>query len=72
MGGGIVVHGLEGYGLPENPAIPLAVTLWKQPVKWLGNLGILAGLAVAGLHFLRYGPKQLPEDTKAKPAGGVQ
>jgi formate dehydrogenase beta subunit len=67
----VLAHGdnLEGYGLPKNPTIPLAVTLWKTPMKWLGNFGILAGLFIAGLHFLRYGPKQEPEEQKTA-AGG--
>ena len=28
---------LEAYGLPKNPTIPLAVWLWKVPLKWLGK-----------------------------------
>jgi formate dehydrogenase beta subunit len=48
------------YKLPANPSVPLAVMLWKKPVKWLGMFGMVAGVVVASLHYLRYGPKQVP------------
>ncbi len=59
----VVAHGdrLAEYGLPENPSIPLAVTLWKKPLRWLGGLGMMAGVLVASLHYLRYGPKHVEE-----------
>ncbi len=64
----------EAYGLPGNPTVPFAVELWKQPLKWLGNLAILAGIAGTFIHYLRYGPKHVPEDTKVRQAevGGKQ
>jgi formate dehydrogenase iron-sulfur subunit len=66
----------EMYGLPANPTVPLAVSLWKQPLKWIGNLAILGGVIGTFLHYLRYGPKHVPEeDTTAKQArteGGSQ
>jgi formate dehydrogenase beta subunit len=49
------------YKLPANPSVPLAVMLWKKPVKWLGVFGMVAGVVVASLHYLRYGPKQVPQ-----------
>jgi hypothetical protein len=48
----------ELYGLPANPTIPLAVRLWKGPLKALGNLAIVGGLFAAVVHFVRFGPKQ--------------
>jgi formate dehydrogenase iron-sulfur subunit len=48
----------ELYGLPADPRIPLAVRIWKGPLKVLGNVAILGGLVVAALHYLRYGRKQ--------------
>ncbi len=59
----VVAHGdrLASYGLPRDPSIPLAVTLWKKPLKWLGNLGMIAGVVVAGLHYLKFGSKPEPE-----------
>jgi len=44
-------------GLPSNPTIPLAVKLWKKPLKWLGNLAIVGGLVGLFVHYLRFGPK---------------
>ena len=59
----VVSHGdrLDEYGLPPNPSIPLAVTLWKKPLRWLGGLGMIAGVLIASLHYLRYGPKHVEE-----------
>ena len=47
----------ELYGLPRNPTIPLAVRLWKGPVKVLGNLAMLGGLVAAAAHYIRFGRK---------------
>ncbi len=55
----------EAYGgLPKNPRVPLSVKLWKGPLKWLGNLAIIGGLIGVSLHYLRFGPKQVPEEKK--------
>jgi formate dehydrogenase iron-sulfur subunit len=50
----------ELYGLPQNPTVPLAVQLWKGPLKWIGNLAMIGGLAMAAAHFVRYGRKHVP------------
>jgi hypothetical protein len=47
----------ELYGLPANPTVPLAVSFWKGPLKWLGNVAMLGGLALAAVHYLRFGRK---------------
>ena len=62
----------EAYGLPADPTVPWTVELWKQPLKWIGNLAIIGGIIGTFLHYLRYGPKHVPEDIKAKqaPASG--
>ena len=52
----------ELYRLPKNPSVPAAVTLWKRPIHWLGGIGMVAGVLIATLHYLRYGPKHVPED----------
>jgi formate dehydrogenase iron-sulfur subunit len=64
----------QAYGLPANPTVPFAVELWKQPLKWLGNLAIIGGIIGTFIHYLRYGPKHAPEDTKVRgaEAGGKQ
>ena len=54
----------ELYRLPKDPCVPAAVTLWKHPIKWLGDIGMVAGVLIASLHYLRYGPKHVPEDDK--------
>jgi len=56
----------EAYGgLPAKPSIPWAVKLWKTPLKWLGNLAMVGGLIGVTLHYLRFGPKTVP-DSKAE------
>jgi formate dehydrogenase iron-sulfur subunit len=50
-------------GLPANPHVPWAVKLWKQPLKWIGNLAIIGGIVGVVVHYLRYGPKIVPEDS---------
>jgi len=54
----------ELYRLPADPSVPAAVTLWKRPIKWLGNIGMVAGVLIATLHYLRYGPKHVPGPDK--------
>jgi len=46
------------YGLPANPTIPWTVSLWKGPVKWLGNLVFFGGILTALVHYLKVGPKE--------------
>src|SRR3974377_810083 len=41
----------DAYGLPSNPTVPLTVELWKQPLKWLGNLAMLAGIIGTFVHY---------------------
>ncbi len=55
----------EAYGgLPANPHVPWTVKLWKGPLKWLGNLAMFAGVIGVTLHYLRYGPKEVPKEAK--------
>ena len=60
----------EEYGLPANPTIPLAVTLWKTPLKWLGNVAIIGGLVGTFLHYMRFGPKHDPGQSQTTRQGG--
>jgi formate dehydrogenase iron-sulfur subunit len=48
------------YGLPKDPVVPLAVRLWKGPLKWTGNLAIIGGVLAAVFHFVRFGRKEIP------------
>ncbi len=57
------------YGLPTNPSVSFAVEIWKGPLKWVGNLAIVGGIIGTFIHYLRFGPKHVPEeDLKSKPA----
>jgi formate dehydrogenase iron-sulfur subunit len=62
----VLAHGdrPELYGLPRDPAVPLAVRLWKGPLKWIGNLAMLGGVLGVFVHYVRFGRKDL-EATKA-------
>jgi len=56
----------EAYGLPADPSVSFAIELWKGPLKWIGNLGIVGGIIGTFIHYLRFGPKNVPEDAQAK------
>jgi formate dehydrogenase beta subunit len=47
----------ELYGLPANPTVPAAVTLWKGALKSIGNVALVGGIFAAALHFIRFGRK---------------
>jgi hypothetical protein len=58
----------ERYGgLPKDPRIPIMVKAWKHPLKWLGNFGLIAGIAGVLLHYVRFGPKQVDTKEEKKP-----
>ena len=52
-------------GLPKDPHIPYSVRLWKGPLKWLGNLAMVGGIAGLGvaLHAI------WAEEGRTDPAG---
>jgi len=49
------------YGLPKDPSISWIVELWKSPLKWIGNLAIIGGVLGTFVHYLRFGPKHVPQ-----------
>lgn len=53
----------EDYGLPYDPRVSWTLTLWKGPVKWIGNFVMLGGVLGAVLHYLRFGPKTIDDAT---------
>jgi len=58
----------ERYGgLPKNPRVPIMVRLWKHPLKWIGNIGMIFGVAGVLLHYVRYGPKVVDKKETRKP-----
>jgi formate dehydrogenase beta subunit len=46
----------ETYGLPRDPKISGAVRFWQGPLKWVGSLMLLGGIAGVLLHYMRFGP----------------
>ena len=55
----------EAYGgLPKDPQVPISVSLWKGPLKWIGNIGMIAGALGVFIHYLRFGPKIVKDDPK--------
>lgn len=72
VGGAHVVYVLphgdtpEEYGLPKNPSVSMALTLWKGPLKWLGGVTMISGVLLAFAHYLRYGRKPEPEEEKGE------
>lgn len=49
-------------GLPENPAIPTSIFLWKDVIKPFGILGFWGAIGAVVLHYVTVGPKRLEED----------
>jgi formate dehydrogenase iron-sulfur subunit len=49
-------------GLPKDPHVSWTVKLWKHPLKWIGNFAIIGGIVGTFMHYLRYGPKIVPEE----------
>ena len=53
----------EAYGLPKNPSISPVVRLWRSSgARGLGVFTMFAVLATGILHYMRYGPLEVPED----------
>jgi formate dehydrogenase beta subunit len=45
--------------LPKDPTVPFFVKMWKGPLKWLGGMGMVLGVAALFGHYVRFGPKPL-------------
>ncbi|HEY3770061.1 MAG TPA: formate dehydrogenase subunit beta [Candidatus Angelobacter sp.] len=64
-----VLHDIDkptDYALPADPAVPLFVKLWKGPLKWLGGIGMIAGVFGVFMHYIRFGPKEVDEVEEVK------
>ncbi|HET9790124.1 MAG TPA: formate dehydrogenase subunit beta [Candidatus Angelobacter sp.] len=58
----------EKYGgLPKNPTVPFFVRMWKGPLKWLGGVGLAAGVLGVFMHHVRYGAKEVDKAEETKP-----
>jgi formate dehydrogenase iron-sulfur subunit len=56
----------ENYELPADPTVPLFVKLWKGPLKWLGGIGMIAGVFGVFMHYIRFGPKEVDKAEEMK------
>jgi formate dehydrogenase iron-sulfur subunit len=57
----------ENYGgLPADPRVPFFVKAWKGPLKWLGGIGIVAGVFGVFMHYVRFGPKEVDKVEEVK------
>ena len=56
----------ETYDLPPDPRVPIFVKLWKGPLKWLGGIGIVAGVLGVFMHYVRFGPKEVDKAEEVK------
>ncbi|HEY1939721.1 MAG TPA: formate dehydrogenase subunit beta [Candidatus Angelobacter sp.] len=57
----------ERYGgLPAAPSVPLFVKLWKGPLKWIGGIGMAAGVLGVFMHYIRFGPKEVDKAEEVK------
>lgn len=54
----------ELYGLPKDPRIPWTVTIWRNVLKPLGSIAMVAALFGALLHYIRYGRNEVPDTRK--------
>jgi Trk-type K+ transport system membrane component len=54
------------YQLPADPTVPFFVKLWKGPLKWLGGVGVIAGVFGVFMHYVRYGPKEVDKQEEVK------
>jgi formate dehydrogenase beta subunit len=57
----------EKYGgLPADPRVPAFVKLWKGPLKWIGGIGMVAGVLGVFMHYVRFGPKEVDKVEEVK------
>jgi formate dehydrogenase iron-sulfur subunit len=50
----------ELYGLPKNPRVPWAVTIWKNILKPIGSVAMFGALCGTLFHFVRFGRNEAP------------
>jgi formate dehydrogenase iron-sulfur subunit len=57
------------YELPDKPAIPASIFLWKDIIKPLGILGFWGGIGAAVLHYVTVGPERLEDESDDRDSG---
>jgi formate dehydrogenase iron-sulfur subunit len=61
----------EAYGLPRDPSIGPVVAFWRSGVARALGVATMFGVLVAGiLHYMRYGPLEVPGEGKDGHGGG--
>jgi formate dehydrogenase beta subunit len=61
------INNPERYGgLPKDPRVPWMVRIWKGPLKWIGDFGMVAGIIGVAVHYMRFGPKAEAEPEESK------
>ncbi|MBI4513492.1 MAG: 4Fe-4S dicluster domain-containing protein [Gemmatimonadetes bacterium] len=58
----------EGPTIPKEPKVPDAVLAWQDVAKPLGWLSFWGMVGAAFLHFVTFGPKELPEPEELEQA----
>jgi formate dehydrogenase iron-sulfur subunit len=63
----VLAHGdhPEWYALPADPHIPLSVRITKSLLKPLGLVAVFGSVVGTFGHFLRFGPKEIPDQPPA-------
>jgi formate dehydrogenase iron-sulfur subunit len=57
----------ETYGLPRDPSVGPVVTFWRSGVARALGVATMFGVLVAGvLHYMRYGPLEVPDEADGK------
>jgi len=66
----VLPHGArpEAYGLPKNPTVSSIVKLWRSPyARGFGVFTMFAVLSAGILHYMRYGPLEVPDEEENQP-----
>jgi formate dehydrogenase iron-sulfur subunit len=59
----------EAYGLPANPSVGPVVRVWRSGWARAAGVATMFGVLVAGiLHYMRYGPLEVPPEQKGEEA----
>jgi hypothetical protein len=57
-----------GPTIPKDPKVPTTIVAWQDVAKPIGWLAFWGMVGAAFLHFVTYGPKELPEPEELESA----
>jgi formate dehydrogenase iron-sulfur subunit len=61
------------YGLPKDPSVGVVVNFWRSGVARVLGVATMFGVLVAGvLHYMRYGPLEVPGEDGDQTGKGAQ